>query len=66
MSGAVVTLRGIRVLIVPDAHEQEGCQSCVFGGGSCPSADEERAAGIAPCFTGEGHSYVKEEEDAQA
>lgn len=67
MSGAVVTLLGIRVRVVPEASaEQADCQGCVFRGGDCPSADEERAVGTVPCYTDEGHYYAREEEDAQA
>ena len=68
MSGAVVTLQGIRVRVVPDDASAAACADCVFRGASvnCPLAGEERAAGIEPCYHAEGHHYVKEEEDAHA
>lgn len=72
MSGAVVTLQGIRVRVVPDgdAGADAACAVCVFRGArvECPTADEERAAGIQPCYHDDGHHYIKEEEeeDAQA
>lgn len=64
---AVVPLRGIRVRVAPDYTGQDAaCAVCVFKGHSgCPTADEERAAGIVPCYDG-GHHYIEEEEDAQA
>ena len=69
MSGAVVTLMGIRVRVVPDyTGPDSACAVCVFKGprGGCPAADEERAAGIQPCYHDDGHHYIEEEEDAQA
>lgn len=69
MSGAVVTLRGIRVRVVPDGNMNavRPCDACVFGGrAGCPDAGEERAAGIQPCYHDDGHHYIEEEEDAQA
>lgn len=69
MSGAVVTMRGIRVRVAPDyTGPDAACAVCVFKGssGGCPTADEERAAGIQPCYHGDGHHYIEEEEDAQA
>lgn len=69
MSGAVVTLRGIKVRVVHggDISECEACAACVFKGvrAACPDADEERAAGIEPCHR-DGHHYIEEEEYAQA
>ena len=70
MSGAVVTLRGIKVRVVPDGGMSgyEACAACVFRGArvKCPTADEERAAGIQPCYHDDDHHYIEEEEDAQA
>lgn len=69
MSGAVVTLRGIRVRVVPyNTGPDAACAVCVFNGASrgCPDVGEERAAGIKPCYHDDGHHYIKEEEDAQA
>lgn len=62
MIGAVVTLRGIRVQVVPDGPSAaSSCAPCVFGParGGCPTAVEERAAGIQPCYNDKGHHYVK-------
>lgn len=70
MSGAVVTLRGIKVRVVPDGDTRadSACDVCVFYGSrvGCPTEDEERAAGIQPCYHDDGHHYIEEEEDAQA
>lgn len=70
MSGAVVTLLGIKARVVPDGDMSAtgACAVCVFKGysGGCPTADEERAAGIQPCYHDDGHHYIEEEEDAQA
>lgn len=66
MSGAVVTLLGIKVRVVPDGDMCKACAVCVFRGPSarCPNSGEERAAGIEPCYHGDGHHYIEEEEDA--
>lgn len=71
MSGAVVTLRrGIKLRVVHDGDMSvtAACAVCVFKGsrGGCPTDDEERAAGIDPCYHDGGHHYIEEEEDAQA
>jgi hypothetical protein len=64
MTDGVITLKGIRVVVVPEGveHYPNLCDGCAFEGGPCPDSTEEEAAGTSCCAAG-NHKYLPADED---
>jgi hypothetical protein len=59
MTDNIVTLRGIKVKVVPDG-DTYGCGKCAFAG-DCVHISEERDAGVACCAVGDHYYELIEE-----
>jgi hypothetical protein len=64
MTDKVITLKGIRVVVVPEGVEyrRDLCTGCVFEDGGCPDLETEIAAGTSCCIAGD-HKYLPADED---
>jgi hypothetical protein len=57
MKDKIVTIKGIKVKVVPYEEHEGGCQACAFVRG-CPTIQEENEAGASDCVVGD-HYYVE-------
>ncbi|MCA3173543.1 MAG: hypothetical protein ING25_10915 [Burkholderiales bacterium] len=62
MTDEIVTIKGIKVKVVPERLYESGCDRCAFIN-NCPTIREENEAGVTECI--EGDHYYEKVDDAQ-
>ena len=62
MTNEIVTIKGIKVKVVPEREYGSGCPRCAFFN-NCPTIREEYEAGATYCV--DGYHYYEKVDDAR-